>query len=123
MFREDQEVTRDLPDLLGPEDSLDHPAHLARTVLVGNTVEFHLPSLISKYCQTDLLETKVSRVKQEARGCLACRGKKGRLVTRERKAMEVCLAFLEPRVFVEREAVLELQDFQVQKDRKENPLL
>ena len=65
----------------------------------------------------------MSRVKQEARAYLDCRGKKGRLETRERKAMEVCLAFLELRVFVEREAVLELQDFQVQKDRKENPLL
>lgn len=46
---EDQEVTQDLQDLLGPEDSLDHLAHLARTVL------------------TDLRETKVYRVKQEAR--------------------------------------------------------
>ena len=65
----------------------------------------------------------MSRVKQEAQACLACRGKKDHLEIRERKAMEVCLAFLGLRVFVERGAVLELQDFQVRKDRKENPLL
>ena len=69
----------------------------------------------------DLQETKVFRVKQAALACLVCRGKKDLLETRERKAMEVFLAFLGLLVFGERGAVLELQGSPGQRDRKENP--
>ena len=54
---------------------------------------------------------------------LVCREKKDHLVTREKRAMEAFLAFLELRVFAEREEVLELLASPVQRDRKENPLL
>ena len=71
----------------------------------------------------DLLETKVSRVKQGARDCLVCRGKKDLLGRRERKAMEACLASLGLLAFGERGEVLERQASPVQRVRKENPLL
>ena len=71
----------------------------------------------------DLRETKGSRVKLVGQDYLVFLGKKDHLVTRERRAMEAFLAFLELRVFAERGAVLELLASPVQRDRKENPLL
>ena len=82
-----------------------------------------LSSLSYEYCQTDLRETKGSRVKLVGQDYLVFLGKKDHLVTKERRAMEAFLAFLELRVFGERGAVLELLASPVQRDRKENPLL
>ena len=50
-------------------------------------------------------------------------GRKGHQEKREKKVMLDCLVFLAQLVSEETEAVLELLDFQVKKDKKENLLL
>ena len=68
----------------------------------------------------DLQEIKEFKVQLGAQVWLVCLERKALLVRREKRATEVCLAFPGLQESVEREAVLELQDFLDQKDRKES---
>ena len=99
---EDLEGTQDLQDHPGQGDSQAHLDHQEKMGLM------------------DLLESRGSRVRQEAQDWLVYLVKKAHQVKRERRAMEASLAFLELQVFVEKEEVQELLVFLDQKDRKEN---